>query len=57
MTSSAAPYARVSPEGVMLTVTVAPRAKNTKYIGLHAGLPKIALAAPPIEGRANDELV
>lgn len=25
--------------------------------GFHGGYPKIALAAPPVEGKANDELI
>lgn len=41
----------------MLEVLVAPRAKRSQVVGLHGGFPKIALAAPPIEGRANEELV
>ncbi len=34
-----------------------PRAKKTRLMGFHGGYPKIALAAPPVEGRANEELV
>jgi uncharacterized protein (TIGR00251 family) len=26
-------------------------------VGVHGGYPKIALAAPPVEGKANDELI
>ncbi len=34
-----------------------PRAKKTRLMGFHGGYPKVALAAPPVEGRANQELV
>lgn len=57
MTSSSQPFLRTSKEGLILEVVVAPRAKRSKFVGFHGGYPKIALAAPPIEGRANEELV
>lgn len=42
---------------MLVEVYVAPRAKRSQLTGLHGGYPKIALAAPPIEGRANEELI
>ena len=57
MTSSSPPFLRNSKEGLILEVVVAPRAKRSKFVGFHGGYPKISLAAPPIEGRANEELV
>jgi len=57
VTSSAPPFLRTSKEGLILEVVVAPRAKRSKFVGFHGGYPKISLAAPPIEGRANEELV
>ena len=39
-----------------MEVVVAPRAKRSTFVGFHRGYPKIALAAPPVEGRANEEL-
>ncbi len=38
-------------------MVVVPRAKRTQCVGLHGGVPKIALAAPPVDGRANEELL
>lgn len=57
MTNASPPFLRTSKEGLILEVVVAPRAKRSKFVGFHGGYPKIALAAPPIEGRANEELV
>lgn len=57
MTSPAPPFLRPSNEGLILEVAVAPRARRSKFVGFHGGYPKISLAAPPIEGRANEELV
>jgi uncharacterized protein (TIGR00251 family) len=50
-------FLRASKDGLILEVVVAPNAKRSKFVGFHGGYPKIALAAPPIEGRANEELV
>ena len=48
---------RISSEGVTVTVLVTPRAKRTQFVGFHGETPKVALAAPPVDGKANDELV
>jgi hypothetical protein len=52
---------RDTPEGVRFLVRVAPRASRTAIIGIvgegaQAAL-KIALQAPPVEGRANAALI
>ena len=43
--------------GLSLTVWVQPRAPRTELAGWHDGALKIRLAAPPVDGAANDELV
>ncbi len=40
-----------------LTVHVVPRARATGVAGRHGDALKIRLAAPPVDGAANDELV
>ena len=42
---------------ITLSLHVQPGAKRTEVQGLHGDALKIRLAAPPIEGRANQELV
>lgn len=38
-------------------VHVVPRASRTEIIGEHNGALKVRLAAPPVEGAANEELI
>jgi len=44
-------------DGVLLQISVMPNAKRTAVDGLHDGALRVRLAAPPIDGRANDALV
>ena len=43
--------------GVLLQLSVMPNAKRTEVDGLHDGALRVRLAAPPIDGRANEALV
>jgi uncharacterized protein (TIGR00251 family) len=43
--------------GVAFEVRVQPRASRTEVAGTHGEAVKIRLAAPPVEGAANAELV
>jgi uncharacterized protein (TIGR00251 family) len=40
---------------VTLRIRVQPRARRTEIIGEHAGALKLKLAAPPVDGKANEE--
>jgi len=48
---------RATPAGVELDVRVIPRARKTELAGLRDDAVLIRLAAPPVEGAANDALV
>jgi uncharacterized protein (TIGR00251 family) len=45
-----------SATGTLLAVAVTPNAKNTQVRGWVDGVLKLRLAAPPIDGRANEAL-
>ena len=47
---------RDSPEGAVLTVQVQPKAARTEYMGTHGDALKFRVAAPPVEGAANEAL-
>lgn len=38
---------------IVLEIVVAPRASSNRLIGLHADRLKVAVTAPPVDGRAN----
>lgn len=48
---------RRSGDAITLTLHIQPGAKRNEVAGLHGGALKIRLAAPPIEGRANEALL
>lgn len=43
--------------GVRLTLHVQPRAASTAVQGLHGDALKLRIAAPPVDGAANDEVI
>ena len=51
------PWLREEAGALVLTVHVQPGARRSEVAGIHGDAIKVRLAAPPIEGRANDELV
>jgi len=44
-------------DSVTLTLHIQPGAKRSEVAGLHGDALKIRLAAPPVEGRANEALL
>ena len=49
--------ATVTQGGVRLTVRVAPKAARSRVLGLADGALKVAVAAPPEDGKANAALI
>lgn len=50
-------WIRETAEGVRIEVLVQPRASRTRAVGEHDGRLKIQVAAPPVDGAANEALV
>lgn len=50
-------WASATPTGVRLQLHIQPRAARTEVAGLHGDALKIRLAAPPVDGAANEALV
>ena len=51
------PYLRGKDGSVVISVHVVPRAKRSKIAGIYGESLKISLAAPPVDGKANQELL
>ena len=51
-------WLRVAADGrITLTLHIQPGAKKTAFAGLHGDALKIRLAAPPVDGKANEALL
>jgi hypothetical protein len=44
-------------DGAILTVHIQPKASTTECVGIHGDAIKIRVAAPPVDGAANEELI
>ena len=43
--------------GAVLSVHIQPKASTTECVGIYGDAIKIRVAAPPVDGAANDELI
>ncbi len=50
-------YVRAAGDGSHLDLYVTPRASRSRVVGEHDGRLKVQIAAPPVDGAANDEVV
>lgn len=48
---------REHPDGVTITVRAKPRASKSRVVGVRDGALEVAVAAAPVDGAANEELV
>ncbi len=51
------PWLTRLPDGIALDLYIAPRASRTQVCGTHDGRLKLQVAAPPVDGAANKEIV
>lgn len=56
MTAEPTIIVRDGSHGAVFEIRVQPRAKRTAILGVLDGKLKIALSAPPVDGRANEEI-
>ena len=51
------PFIRVVGNNVLVEVNVKPNAKTSEICGIEEGLLKISIDSPPVDGKANSEVV
>jgi hypothetical protein len=49
-------WLRAAAGGILVDVLVQPRASRTEIAGVHGDRLKVRIAAPPVDGLANEEL-
>jgi uncharacterized protein (TIGR00251 family) len=50
-------YLSITPTGILLRLYVQPRAKRTQIAGVHGDAMKLRVAAPPVDGAANEAIL
>jgi uncharacterized protein len=51
------PLSPLSPSGCRILLHVVPRASRTQLCGVYDGCLKLQVAAPPVDGEANDAII
>lgn len=44
-------------QGILLSVHVQPRASKNAFAGIHDGAVKLRITSPPVDGKANGQLI
>lgn len=55
--TSLASCLRDHPRGISLSLTIRPRSKRTQVLGVYGDTLKIAVAGPPVDEKANQQLL
>ena len=51
------PYIKKTEDGYLLSLRVEPRSSKSEIIGFHGERLKIKIKAPPVDGKANKEVI
>ena len=51
------PFLRVVGNNVLIEINVKPNAKESEIVGIEDGLLKVSIDSPPVDGKANTEVV
>jgi hypothetical protein len=54
--SDQSPWMRKVQNGTVIDLSIQPGAKRTEIVGVHSNRLKVRVAAPPVEGAANEAL-
>lgn len=48
---------RESKQGVLIDLVISPNAKKTEFVGEYGEALKLKIKAPPVDGKANEEII
>lgn len=50
-------YYKINKDTITISLYIQPGSKKNEWVGIYDGLPKLKIAAQPIEGKANKEII